>query len=102
MIRHCVFLRFKSTITDEEKTALYDELAGIKSILSGILAIDFSKNVSPEPHSKGYEDGFIVDFDNAASRDAYLENKEHQAVGAKLVSMLEGELAGLLVYDLEI
>lgn len=103
MIRHCVFIRFKSNVSQSEIDVIFAEIAALKSRLLGFIAVYISANTSPEiGMDKGYAQGFIVDFDNAASRDAYLADPEHQATGAKIVAAAEGGLDGILVYDLEI
>ena len=103
MIRHCVFIRFKASVTKAEKDAMFAEIAALKPRLEGFLAVHIGRNVSPEAGmDKGHSEGFIVDFDTAASRDAYLADPEHQTTGAKLVAAAEGGVNGILVYDLEI
>lgn len=103
MIRHCVFLKFKTEISDAEKQSLYDELKALGAILPGIVKFDAMANSSPEiGMDKGYSDGFIIDFDTAKSRDIYLDAPEHKAVGAKLVAASQGGADGILVFDMEI
>lgn len=103
MIRHCVFVRFKSDVTEALKSQLFSEIDALKDRLDGILAVHVGHNVSPETGmDKGYADGFIVDFKDAASRDIYLEDEEHKEVGGKLVAASEGGVEGILVYDLEV
>ena len=102
MIRHCVFVRFRPEVSRNERDAILAEIAALKR-LSGILAVHLGANVSPEAGmDKGFTEGFIVDFKDAASRDAYLVDPAHQAAGAKLVAAADGGVAGILVYDLEI
>ncbi len=103
MIRHCVFIRFKPEISHEKIAELYSEIDALKHHLDGVLAVHAGSNVSPEHGmDKGYSDGFIVDFDTALSRDNYLEDAAHQAVGAKLVEAAVDGVEGIFVYDLEI
>lgn len=103
MIRHCVFIRFRPTVTEPEKAALFAEIAALKSRLPGFLAAHIGRNVSPETGmDKGYAEGFIVDFADAAARDAYLADPEHQKTGAKLVAAAIGGIEGILVYDLDV
>ncbi len=102
MIRHCVFLRFSESVTAEQQQTIYQKIAGLKSVCEGMLSTDYGDNVSPEGLSQGFDGGFIVDFDSAESRDNYLVHPDHQAAGAELVSMLEGGLDGLMVFDLEV
>lgn len=102
MIRHCVFVQFKRSVTAEHRAALFNEIAALQSRLAGILDVHVGRNISPEKGmDKGYADGFMVDFTGADARDAYLNDAEHQRTGARLVKAAEGGVAGILVYDLE-
>lgn len=102
MIRHCVFIRFRREITAEQRRALLAEIAELKDRLPGIQAVHIGTNVSPEEGmDKGYGEGFIVDFKNAAARDAYLADPVHQATGRKLVAAAQGGVEGIFVYDLD-
>ncbi len=102
MIRHCVFIRFKPTISAAAKSEIFDEIAALKGRIAGLLAVHVGTNVSPETGmDKGFSDGFIVDFDDSFARDAYLVDAEHQKVGAKIVAAALDGANGVLVYDLE-
>jgi hypothetical protein len=102
MIRHIVLLRFKESVTADEKAAHYAELEGLKGHLKGILGSQFGPNVSPEePVIHGFKDGFWFDFADEAARDAYLVDPAHQAAGAKLVANAEGGRDGLVVFDMK-
>jgi hypothetical protein len=100
MIRHCVFLRFRSNVPDDEKLAIYGQLADLKAVIDGFLAISYGPNVSPEGLHQGFADGFVIDFVDAAARDAYLVHPAHKAAGSRLVAALEGGRDGLVVFDL--
>lgn len=103
MIRHCVFIRFRPEVSSQEKATIFAEIEALKSRLPGFVASYVGGNVSPEDGmDKGYAEGFIVDFADAAARDAYLEDEEHRKTGAKIVAAAEGGIAGIFVYDLEI
>ena len=103
MIRHCVFIRFRPEISETEKAALFAAIAALRPRVPGFLAAHIGRNVSPETGmDKGYADGLIVDFADAAARDAYLVDPEHRKTGAKLVAAAVGGAEGILVYDLEV
>ncbi|WP_455874872.1 Dabb family protein [Rhizobium yanglingense] len=99
MILHCVLLRLKAAITGEEKQALLESVVALKQVIPGILDVRYGPNVSPEGLHGGFVDGFVVTFENAEARDAYLVHPEHVAVGERIVSSTDGGLAGLLVFD---
>lgn len=103
MIRHCVFIRFKPETPADTKTAIYAEIAALKTRIPGFLAAHIGDNVSPETGmDKGFAEGFIVDFDGPAARDAYLADAEHQKTGGKIVANAVGGIDGIFVYDIEI
>lgn len=102
MIRHCVFIRFKTDTSSVEKNAIYADIAALKAHIPGLLAVHAGANVSPETGmDKGYGDGFIVDFANAHARDAYLEDAEHAKVGARIIAASIGGANGIFVFDIE-
>ncbi|WP_174801893.1 Dabb family protein [Martelella limonii] len=102
MIMHCVFIRFPQETGSDEKQALYDEISALKRVIPGIVDVKAGANVSPEGLDSGYADGFVVTFEDAAARDAYLEHPDHQAVGAKIVAAAVGGISGILVFDMKI
>lgn len=103
MIRHCVFIKFKDSVSKSQKTDLFNQIDALKLRLHGILGVHIGTNVSPETGmDKGFSDGFIIDFATATDRDMYLEDAEHQQIGSRLVKAAEGGADGILVYDLEI
>lgn len=103
MIRHCVFVQFKDSVTAEHRDVLFSEIAALQSRLEGILDVHLGRNVSPEAGmDKGYADGFMVDFTGPEARDAYLVDEAHKSTGGKLVEASVGGVAGILVYDLEV
>jgi len=102
MIRHCVFVKFRTDVTADEKAEIYAGLNALVGQIDGLLSADFGPNISPEGQNKGFDDGFVMDLADSAARDRYLADPAHKAAGAKLVAALEGGVAGLVVFDLEI
>jgi len=102
MILHCVFLRLKSAMTQDEKKALFESVAALQQVIPGIVDIKYGPNVSPEGLHGGFVDGFAVTFESVEARDAYLVHPQHVAVGERIVSSTDGGLAGLLVFDLNL
>lgn len=101
MILHCVFLRLKAATTEEEKGALYRDITSLKTLISAVSDISAGPNASPEGLDGGFLDGFVVRFESADARDAYLVHPAHIAVSERIVASTDGGLAGILVYDLE-
>ncbi|WP_332701541.1 Dabb family protein [Devosia sp.] len=102
MIRHCVFVKFRSGVSRDERADIYAGLAALVGQIEGLLSADFGPNISPEGMAKGFHDGFIMDLADEAARDRYLVDPAHQAAGARLVAALEGGREGLMVFDLKV
>jgi len=100
MIRHIVALRFKTDTLPATKVGLYDALRGLSGHIDGILDFRSFANVSVElPLVRGFNDLFWLDFRDAAVRDAYLVDAEHQAISARIVAEVEGGADGVFVFD---
>ena len=103
MIRHLVHLRFQAGVTRAEKDALYADLEKLSGHIEGILDFQHRMNISVEtPLVRGFLDMFWFDFKDTAVRDAYLVDETHQAIGARLVEILEGGADGVFVCDVEV
>jgi len=103
MIRHCVFIRFRTNVSRDERDEIFGEIVGLRRHLSGILTVRAGTNVSPEVGmDRGFAEGFIIDFIDPMARDGYLADAEHQRVGAKIVAAAEDGIAGVFVFDLDI
>jgi hypothetical protein len=102
MIRHCVFFKFRSGVSADERAEIYAGLNALVGQIDGLLSADFGHSVSPEGLEQGFKDGFIMDFVDEAARDRYLPHPAHKAAGAKLVAALEGGRDGLIVFDMDV
>ena len=102
MIRHCVLAKFRSEVRDAEKQSIFAALDALRDVVDGIEAAHFGRNVSPEGLGKGFDDGFTIDFRDAAARDAYLVHPAHQEAGARLVAAVDDGIDGLVVFDLDL
>ena len=102
MIRHVVLFKFRSGVSADERAEIYAGLDALVGQIDGLLSATFGPNISPEGLGQGFNDGFIMDFADAAARDRYLPHPAHQAAGARLVAALEGGTDGLIVFDMKV
>jgi hypothetical protein len=102
MIRHVVLINFKPELDGTAISQALNSVAGLKDKIDGIVTITTGANNSPENLEKGFRHGFVVDFRDAAARDAYLPHPEHMIVGKALVEAAQGGIEGILVFDYEI
>jgi hypothetical protein len=102
MIRHCVFVKFDLDFSRAQRDAIYADLEALRTKIPGMRHVEAGENVSPEGLSKGFDEGFFVDFDSAAVRDAYLVHPDHQAIGGRIVAAAQGGTAGIIVFDFDL
>lgn len=102
MIRHCVFVRFKPTVSRMERDAIYADLSGLRTQLVGMGRFHAGANVNPEGLAKGFDEGFVIDFDDRAARDAYLELPDHKVIGSRIGAAAERGTDGIFVFDFEL
>jgi hypothetical protein len=97
VISHIVLLKSKPAAPADAIERLRQALAELVGVIPGLSSFAWGANGSPEGKGQGYDLGFVMEFDNAVSRDAYLPHPAHVAVFP-----LVGEVAAdVLVYDLE-
>jgi hypothetical protein len=92
---HVVSFKFKESATKEQIKQVEDAFGGLKRKIKEIREYQWGTNISPEKHDKGFTHGFILRFDNAKDRDAYLVHPDHKEFG-KLVGPV---LADVFVID---
>ena len=97
-IEHIVLFRFKSTATDALIAEAFQSLAGLKDLIPGITEFMGGAYASPEGLNQGYTHGFVMTFDNAEARDAYLPHPEHERVKSKITPLVESVVA----FDFEV
>jgi hypothetical protein len=101
MIRHIVALNFRETTSEPTKRTLYADLAGLRDHIDGIEDFRSFTNISVE-HAvvRGFKDLFWFDFRDITTRDAYLADPAHQAIGQRLTAETTGGIAGIFVMDI--
>lgn len=99
MIRHVVLINFRPELDEAAIRQVLDSVAKLKDRIDGILAVTAGANNSPESLEKGFRHGFVIDFRDAAARDAYLPHPEHVKVGRVIVEAAQGGITGILVFD---
>ena len=95
MIRHVVLLNFTEAATPDRRAALAAAFAALADRIPQVRALEWGLNASPEGLDKGFTHCFLVTFDDAAARDAYLPHPAHQA----FVERLGPSLDDVLVID---
>lgn len=98
MIRHYGIFLFKPEVTPAEIDLCFAEMHSMVGRIPGLLGMEHGPYESSEGLNDGFTHGFIMSFDSAASRNAYLPHPEHERVKEIVVPKLER----VIVFDFEI
>lgn len=90
VLRHVVMFKFSEKATPERIQEIEKAFVALPAKIKEIKAFEWGTNVSPEKHDQGYTHCFLLSFDSAADRDAYLVHPEHKAFGQGLGDALGG------------
>ena len=101
MIKHCVFLNFKSEISESEQFDIFESLSNLKNQVEDLNDFEYGNNLDFEQKSADYNSGFIASFENRQALLEYNEHPEHPRLGSKLVSMCKDRHQGIIVFDIE-
>lgn len=83
-LRHVVAFKFKESATPEQIKDVEKAFRALKEKIPQIVALEWGTNCSPEKHAKGFTHCFVLTFNSAADRDAYLPHPAHKAFGKSL------------------
>ena len=86
-VRHMVVFKFKPDATPAQIQQVTDALRALKDRIPGIVSFEHGVNNSPEKKNLGFTHAFLITFQDAAARDAYLPHPEHRKFGALLGSL---------------
>ncbi|MEM9707997.1 MAG: Dabb family protein [Pseudomonadota bacterium] len=100
MIQHIVLCRFREDVSSSEIAAIWQELDRLRDVIPGMGRATFGENTSPEALGRGHGHGFVIEFDTAMARDAYLVHPKHKVAGSRLVAACEGGVDGITVVDI--
>ncbi|NWK77971.1 Dabb family protein [Aquitalea sp. LB_tupeE] len=95
MLHHVVLMRFVPAASAEDIASISQQFAALARQIPGILTLSGGPDVSPEGLQHGFTHGWLVQFVDAAARDAYLVHPAHQA----FVYMLKPFVDDVLVCD---
>ncbi len=97
-IQHLVLFKIKRSVTTEKITELFSQLAQLQQLIPGITYFAGGPYSSPEWLNQGYTHGFLMTFESAEARNAYLPHPEHERVKDALLACIDGALA----FDFEV
>jgi hypothetical protein len=80
-VRHVVLFKFKEGTTAAQQKTVEDAFRELPKKIHEIVDFEWGTNVSPENRDQGFTHCFLVTFDDAKGRDAYLPHPAHKAFG---------------------
>lgn len=101
MIYHMVLLKVRADVSEARALEVLAEIGSLRDRIPGILSYESGPYSSPEGVNKGFDYGFCMTFDTAASRDAYLPHPEHEVVKGHVLEILDGGIDGVIAFDFE-
>jgi len=83
-VRHLVVFKYKPDATPDQIAEATQAFKGLKNKIPGIVSFEHGKNISPEHKDLGFNYVYLITFENAAARDAYLPHPDHDKFGQLL------------------
>lgn len=83
-VRHVVVFKYAPDATEEQIQAITDAIRDLQDKIPGIVSFEHGVNNSPEGKNQGFTHVYLLTFENAAARDAYLPHPDHKAFGETL------------------
>jgi len=97
-MKHYGVFQFKDGTTQADIDSCFAALMSMVGKIPGLEHMSHGPYDSDEGLNDGFTHGFIMTFDNGASRDAYLPHPIHEDVKAIVVPHLER----FIVFDFEV
>lgn len=98
MIRHIVLYRFKLDSPEQEIINVFNKLAKLKDLVTGITALEWGPYCGKAPQSAGYNYGLSVDIIDESVFIDYSPHPLHIEVRKEMAPMLAPN-APLLMFD---
>jgi hypothetical protein len=96
-VRHIVVFKYKPGATPEQIQQVTQAFRGLRGKIPGITGFEDGVNNSPEKKNLGFTHVYMVTFESAGARDAYLPHPEHKKFGELLGKL--GVLEDAFVVD---
>ncbi len=85
-VRHVVVFKYTPGATPAQIQKVTDAFRALATSIPGITGFEDGVNDSPEGKNQGFTHVYLLTFESAAARDAYLPHPEHRRFGEVLRS----------------
>ena len=83
-MKHIVAFKYKAGATSDQINEVTKAFKALPGKIPGITSFESGVNDSPENLNKGFTHVYLITFENAEARDAYLPHPEHKKFGELL------------------
>ena len=83
-VRHIVVFKYKPDATPAQIAQATNAFKSLKDKIPGIISFEHGNNISPEKKDLGFNHVYLLTFESAAARDAYLPHPDHEKFGQLL------------------
>jgi hypothetical protein len=97
-VKHIALLKFKSETSQDQIDKVFEDLMDLSETIPGIEDYVSGPNNSPEGQTQGYTHGFVMTFENAGARDAYLPHPDHERFQKVALPLVDS----VVVFDFEV
>ena len=80
-VRHVVIFNYRPEATEAQIAEVTTAVRDLPNRIPGILSFEHGVNNSPEGLNQDFTHAYLLTFENAAARDAYLPHPAHAAFG---------------------
>ena len=86
---HYGMFQFKEGTSEEQINHCFNSMADMVGKIDGLLSVQFGAHNSDEGLDDGYTHGFVMHFESAQARDAYLPHPIHEEVKDIVIPCLD-------------
>ena len=97
-VKHIALLKFKEGTSQEQIDKVFEDLMDLSETIPGVEDYVSGPNNSPENLTQGYTHGFVMTFENAGARDAYLPHPDHERFQKAALPLVDS----VVVFDFEV
>ena len=97
-VKHFGVFQFQPQVTEDEISESFTALQAMVGKIPGLEEVLCGPYESDEGLNDGYTHGFVMTFESAAARDAYLPHPDHEVVK----NLILPRLARIVVFDFEV
>jgi hypothetical protein len=96
-VQHIALFSFKANTPQSAIDSAFVDLRRLAKVIPGISSFSAGGNSSPEGLADGLTHGFVMTFEDADARDAYLPHPEHE----KFKGFVLPHIEKVVVFDYE-